>query len=233
MVAAYGLILPPAVLAAPQLGCINVHASLLPRWRGAAPIERAIIEGDVKSGISIMVMDEGLDTGPVLLRKPLAILPDDTAGTLCERLAALGASVLPFALEGFSNGHLKAEPQPEAQACYAAKITTADEILDWSEDAHANQRRLRALLPGIGARARLEGGWLKVWDARPEEISGETRPGTVLDESLLIACSGSALRLLEVQPAGGKRMEADAYVRGHRLSEGTQLPAGCPEGDKA
>ncbi|MGZ5101917.1 MAG: methionyl-tRNA formyltransferase [Usitatibacter sp.] len=221
VVAAYGILLPADVLAIPARGCINIHASLLPRWRGAAPIQRAILAGDLETGISIMQMDAGLDTGPVLLARPLAIPPRATAGTLTESLASLGAQAIVTALASLDS--LEARPQQSSQATYAAKVAKPEARIDWSRSAVDVDRQVRAFNPSPGAEAVLNAEILKIWEAEPVEGSG--RPGEVvrLDGELVVACGEGALALRSVQRAGGKRMAAKDFLRGVRLSRGEVL----------
>jgi len=222
VVAAYGLILPASVLAA--AGCaLNIHASLLPRWRGAAPIQRAILAGDRETGISIMQMDAGLDTGPVLARSSLPIADDDDAGTLHDKLAALGARMILEVLAQFGAGRARAQPQSKAGATYAAKIDRQDTVLDWRASAAELERAVRAFSPSPGAQSAIDGVPLKVWRAVVVDAQGE--PGTVLraDEALVVACGKSALALTEVQRAGGRRMPAGEFVRGYRLPPGARF----------
>jgi methionyl-tRNA formyltransferase len=222
VVAAYGLILPAAVLAVPRRGCINIHASLLPRWRGAAPIQRALLAGDAQTGISIMQMEAGLDTGPVLLRVPLPVTPVDTAGTLAERLSELGAQSIVTALASLDT--LVPAPQDESQATYAAKISTSEAALDWSASAPELERRVRAFNPAPGARARMDGEAVKVWESRV--ASGSGPPGTVLPGSaarLVVACGAGALELVTVQRAGGKRMTGSQFASGRQPAAGMRF----------
>jgi methionyl-tRNA formyltransferase len=225
VVAAYGLILPQAILSAPRLGCINVHASLLPRWRGAAPIQRAIMAGDDETGITIMRMDAGLDTGPMLLTGAAPITPETTAGDLHDRLAARGAPLLLEALDGLTAGTLADIPQPEAGVTYAAKLSKADLRLDWSRPADELARQVRALAPLPGAVTEdPDGNRIKVLAATPTEGRAEAPPGLVLDETPHIACgNGTALRLERLQRAGKGALAADAFLRGHPLPSGTVL----------
>jgi methionyl-tRNA formyltransferase len=219
VVAAYGLILPRAVLAAPRLGCINIHASLLPRWRGAAPIPRAILAGDTETGITIMRMDEGLDTGPILLQRSVSI-GDDDAGALHDRLAALGAELVVEALARLAAGTLAATPQAN-DATYAARLTAEDEALDWTLPAPELARRVRALSPRPGARFTLGGEPWKVLAARATDDGGV--PGTVLDRCLTVACGEGALRLVRVQRPGRTAMAAEDALRGRPVPAGTVL----------
>ncbi|HYC35760.1 MAG TPA: methionyl-tRNA formyltransferase [Usitatibacter sp.] len=222
VVVAYGLLLPASILAIPARGCLNIHASLLPRWRGAAPIQRALLAGDVVTGISIMQMDEGLDTGPVLLEAPLAIAERDTTATLHDRLAALGAATILAALKSLDT--LIAKPQDESRATYAAKISKAEARIAWACSAAELDRRVRAFDPFPGAEARLGEEVVKVWAARPEPGRGE--PGQVIaadDAGVLVACGEGALRLEQVQRPGGRRIRAAEFARSWGLSVGACL----------
>lgn len=218
VVAAYGLILPKAILEAPLCGCLNVHASLLPRWRGAAPIQRAILAGDATSGITIMLMDEGLDTGAMLLQESLPITAETTGESLHDELAALGARLIVKALQG---GHGTAQPQPEEGVTYADKLRREEARLDWQRDAGVLERQVRAFFPWPGAYFEVNGERIKVLTAAVTEDSGP--PGQVLDESLTIACAEGALRPLRVQRAGKAPMETAALLRGFAIPPGTQL----------
>lgn len=218
VVAAYGLILPKAILEAPLCGCLNVHASLLPRWRGAAPIQRAILAGDATSGITIMLMDEGLDTGAMMLQESLPITAETTGESLHDDLAALGARLIVKALQG---GHGKARPQPEEGVTYADKLRREEARLDWQRDARALERQVRAFFPWPGAYFEVSGERIKVLAAEVTEDSGP--PGQVLDDSLTIACAEGALRPLRVQRAGKAPMETAALLRGFAIPPGTQL----------
>ena len=217
VVAAYGLILPPAVLEVPARGCLNIHASLLPRWRGAAPIQRAILAGDERTGVSIMQMDAGLDTGPVLLEREVAIGARETTASLTERLAALGAEAIVEALARLDR--LDARPQEASRATYAAKIAKAEARLDWSRRCEELDRQVRAFDPAPGAEATLAGESLKVWSAEPvPEARG--LPGAVLRASgdeLVVACGSGGLRLRVVQKPGGRKMNAADFLRGSPL----------------
>lgn len=223
IVAAYGLILPKAILAIPRLGCINIHASLLPRWRGAAPIQRAILAGDAETGVTIMQMDEGLDTGDMLLKRNITIGEHETAGELHDRLAALGAELMVEALNNL--------PAPVAQdnslATYAAKISKDEARIDWHEDAALVARKVRAYNPYPGALTTLDGERLKIWRARVAS-QGNGAPGAVCESApgeLLIACGQGAIDVQELQRAGGKRMSAASFLAGTTLARGTCL--GC------
>ena len=219
--AAYGLLLPPAVLAAPRFGCLNLHASLLPRWRGAAPIQHAILAGDRETGISVMVMDEGLDTGPVLLVRRTPIGPETTGGALHDRLAQIAGEAAAAALEGLAEGTLKPVPQPEDGVTWATKIAREDSRLDWTRPAAELERRVRAFAPRPGARFSFRGESIRVGAAAVEAGGGP--PGRVLDDSAAIACGEGALRLLRLQRPGRSAMEAAAFLRGFPLPAGTDL----------
>ena len=217
VVAAYGLILPPPILEAPKAGCINVHASLLPRWRGAAPIQRAILAGDAVSGVTIMRMDKGLDTGPMLLKRELPI-EGKSAGQVTERIAQLGAGVL---LEWLANPG-PAVPQPEEGVTYAAKVAKAEARIDWSRPAEQIVRQVLAFAPTPGAWFEFEGERVKFYEAALAEGAGN--PGTVLDERLTIACGEGAIRPLAVQRAGRGTMTPQELLRGFAIPAGTILP---------
>ena len=196
VVAAYGLILPPPVLAAPRLGCLNVHASLLPRWRGAAPIQRALLAGDKETGVTIMQMDAGLDTGPILLQEAIPVLPDATAGALTAQLGVLGARAMLQALDGVAAGFLEPRPQPRAGVTYAAKLRRDEARLDWRKSASALERRVRAFDPWPGAFFDGRGERIRVLSAVVGQRSAAAAPGTVLDDNLSIACGEGVLRPL-------------------------------------
>lgn len=226
IVAAYGLILPPAVLALFPLGCINVHASLLPRWRGAAPIQRALLAGDSETGVCIMGMEQGLDTGPVFLAKSLPIDAGDTAASLHDKLAGLGARLLVDALPGIEDGTLVPRPQPAEGVTYAAKISKEEAAIDWRLDAKTLERRVRAFNPFPGCHTTLRSETLKIWRATPVDAEGP--PGQVLridDAGILVACGKGALRIEELQRAGGKRVGAAEFARGASLAVGEMLGA--------
>ncbi|MDB5810549.1 MAG: methionyl-tRNA formyltransferase [Betaproteobacteria bacterium] len=221
VVAAYGLILPLAVLTIPPRGCLNIHASLLPRWRGAAPIQRALLAGDEHSGVTIMQMDEGLDTGPVLLEESIPIGLDDTAQTLHDRLAAIGAQAIVRALRE----NPPARPQDAARATYAAKIDKSEATIDWARDAADICRQVRAFNPAPGAATTWLGAALKIWRATPIS-SGPATPGTVLrseGDGIRVAAGHDAVVITELQKAGGKRLTADRFLLGTTLSAGTRL----------
>ncbi|MEO0682007.1 MAG: methionyl-tRNA formyltransferase [Pseudomonadota bacterium] len=221
VVAAYGLILPRAVLEAPRRGCWNVHASLLPRWRGAAPIQRAILAGDAETGVCIMRMEAGLDTGPVALREALAIAADETGGTLHDRLSALGARLMPRALEALAEDRLSAEPQPEAGVTYAAKVDKAETRIDWTRPAEEVDRTIRAFAPFPGAWTEIGGERVKLLLSRV--APGEGAPGEALDDGLRVACGTGAVRVLRVQRAGKGAAEAEAFLRGFPVTAGARL----------
>ena len=223
VVAAYGLILPNAVLDAPCQGCINIHASLLPRWRGAAPIQRAILAGDAKTGITIMQMDEGLDTGAILLTAECPIAPMATAATLHDELAALGARLIVEALDKLARGELRAIPQPAEGVTYAPKLSREEGRLDWRKDAAALERQVRAFDPWPGAWFELGGERIKVLAAEISDNRTDASPGTVLDARSTIACAAGALRLTRLQRAGRAAIDADSFLRGHRVAVGARL----------
>jgi methionyl-tRNA formyltransferase len=219
VVVAYGLILPPEVLAAPARGCLNIHASLLPRWRGAAPIQRAIMAGDDVTGVSIMAMEAGLDTGPVLMRAAVPIGPRDTAGDLHDRLAALGARLIVETLARLDA--LTPEPQPDAGVTYAARIDKAEARVDWTRPAAEVDRLIRGLAPFPGAWTTIGGERVKVLLAEP--VAGAGVPGEVLDDRLAVACGTGALRLLRLQRAGRSAVEGRAFLRGFAVPAGSRL----------
>jgi methionyl-tRNA formyltransferase len=221
VVAAYGLILPKPILEAPRLGCLNVHASLLPRWRGAAPIQRAILEGDAETGVTIMQMEAGLDTGPMLLVEETPIRPDDTGRSLHDRLAEIGAWLILRALDGVAAGTLKPTPQPSDGVTYAKKLERDEARLDWSRPASRLARQVRAFDPWPGAFFDHQGERIKVWAAEP--VDGGGAPGTVLDDRPAVACGDGALQLTRLQRAGGKAMGAEAFLRGYPIPKGTSL----------
>jgi methionyl-tRNA formyltransferase len=226
VVAAYGLILPAPILRAPRVGCLNVHASLLPRWRGAAPIQRALLAGDRETGITIIQMDEGLDTGPILLQEGLAIPPETTAGELSEHLAALGGRLILEALTGVARGNLAARPQPGDGVTYAAKLRREEARLDWRLAAAALERQVRAFDPWPGAYFCVGGERLRILRAEAGPQSTNEAPGMVLDERLSIACGEGVLRPLRLQRPGRSALDTAALLRGFALPPGTLLP--CP-----
>ncbi|HEV7368866.1 methionyl-tRNA formyltransferase [Arenibaculum sp.] len=223
VVAAYGLILPKPILEAPRLGCVNVHGSLLPRWRGAAPIQRAILEGDEETGITIMQMDEGLDTGAMLLREAVPIGPRTTASDLHDVLADLGAELVVRALDGLAAGTLPAVPQPADGVTYAAKLNRDEGRIDWTRPMAAIDRQVRALDPWPGVWFEAGGERVKVLAVEPVPDAPRARPGTVLDDRLTIACGDGAVRAVRVQRAGKAPVDGAAFLRGFRLPEGGVL----------
>ncbi|MCU7373861.1 methionyl-tRNA formyltransferase [Paucibacter sp. O1-1] len=225
VVAAYGLILPQWVLDLPRLGCLNIHASLLPRWRGAAPIHRAIEAGDARTGITIMQMDAGLDTGDMLLVEALDIAPQESTATLHDRLAAQGGRLIVDALQLAEQGALRPVVQPAEGVCYAHKIEKAEGLIDWTEPAAQIERRLRAFDPFPGGQAQLDGEILKCWRAELAE-QAQGQPGEVLaadERGLLVACGEQALRLTELQRAGGKRLPAQAFLQARPVAVGSRF----------
>ncbi len=225
VVAAYGLLLPAAALAAPRLGCLNLHPSLLPRWRGAAPIQRAIMAGDAETGVTVMRMDEGLDTGDALLVRRVAIDAGTTGGALHDSLAELGARAVVETLAGLDRGRLRPVPQPAAGATYAAKIGPGDRALDWRRPAAALERQVRALTPRPGAWFACGGERVRAAAAAAVPAAAPAAPGAVLDEALTVACGEGALRLLRVQRQGRREMDAAAFLRGFDLPPGRVLPS--------
>jgi methionyl-tRNA formyltransferase len=221
IVVAYGLILPKPILAAPRLGAFNLHASLLPRWRGAAPIQRAIMAGDRVTGVQAMRMEEGLDTGPILASVETPIEACDTAGRLHDRLARLGAPLLTHALAALERGDSVERPQAQAGIVYAHKITAAETRIDWTRPARELDCMIRGLSPQPGAWCELDGARLKVLECRPGLGAGA--PGEVLDDALLIACGEGALRLLAVQREGRAPLAAAAFLRGNPVAAGARL----------
>lgn len=224
VVAAYGLILPPPLLGLAPFGAINIHASLLPRWRGAAPIQRAIMACDTQTGITIMRMDSGLDTGPMLMRRAIPIAPDDDAGSLHDKLAALGAEMIVETLAGLGDGRVQAIPQPAAGVSYAHKLRKTDAAIDWSRSAAELSCLVRALRPAPGAVSRLGGEMLKVWDAQAQEGAGP--PGQVIavsERGVAVACGRGVLLLRRLQRAGGKPLNAAEFLRGRPIAVGERL----------
>ena len=217
VVAAYGLILPPAMLQTPNRGCLNIHASLLPRWRGAAPIQAAVLAGDLETGITVMQMEAGLDTGPMLLRQSVAITPDTTTAKLHETLAAIGAKLILLALTASP----PPVPQREADATYAPKLSREDGRIVWSNPAERIDRQIRAFDPWPGTFTTFGGNLLKILAGKPTDGSGA--PGTVLDTALTVACGSHAIRLTRVQFPGRAALDADAFLRGNPVPPGTVL----------
>lgn len=224
VVVAYGKILPLAVLEAFPHGCINIHGSLLPKYRGAAPIQRAVMGGDTETGVSIMRLDEGMDTGPVLLTRRMPIHETDTAGTVFERMAPLGASAVLEALEGLDAGTLQATEQDDSAASHAAMLSKQDGLVDWTRPAAAVAARIQGLDPWPGSFSTYAGANLKVFGARV--CDGEGVPGTLVayeGDAIIIACGARSVRILEVQAPGKKRMSAASFARGRRLEPGIRL----------
>lgn len=221
VVVAYGLLLPRAVLDAPRLGCLNLHASLLPRWRGAAPIQRAVMAGDNRTGVAVMRMEEGLDTGPVGPVREVEIGPDETAGRLADTLAELGAELMVEALRELGAGRLAFRPQPAEGATYARKITNDEAQIDWSRPALSVHNQVRGLAPFPGAFFGLAGERIKV--RTTERANGSGPPGTLLDRDGLVACGEGVIRLLTLQRAGRGALPAPEVLRGLRLDPGAVL----------
>ncbi|MEY4022610.1 MAG: hypothetical protein RI960_1622 [Pseudomonadota bacterium] len=224
VVAAYGLILPASILSIPPMGCLNIHASLLPRWRGAAPIHRAIEAGDSETGITIMQMDEGLDTGPMLLTRSERINTTDTTGSLHDRLAALGGELIVDALKKLQQGGLLAQAQPTDGMTYAAKISKQEADLDFRLPAETLLRRIHAFNPFPGAVVHLHETAVKIWQASSVEAKG--KPGEILSvtsEGVVVACGSGALKLLELQKPGGKRLAAAQFIQGFAMEPGQCL----------
>ncbi|WP_126402221.1 methionyl-tRNA formyltransferase [Blastochloris tepida] len=221
VVVAYGLILPKPVLEAPVHGCLNLHGSILPRWRGAAPIQRAVMAGDAETGVMVMKMDEGLDTGPVAMAERFPIGPDDTAGDVHDRMMALGADLMVRALAALERGGLAFTPQAEQGVTYARKIEKAETRIDWSRPAPEVHNHIRGLAPFPGAWFELDGVRVKVLRSTLAEGTGE--PGTALDDRLTIACGTGAVRLIDLQRAGKAPMAADAFLRGTPVSAGAKV----------
>ncbi|HWK72640.1 MAG TPA: methionyl-tRNA formyltransferase [Povalibacter sp.] len=225
VVVAYGLILPANVLAIPSLGCFNIHASLLPRWRGAAPIHRALLAGDAETGVTIMRMDVGLDTGPMLLERTTPIAAADTAASLHDRLAAMGAQALLEALDGLIDGSIAARVQPAEGVTYAAKISKAEAAIDWSRTAAELDRQIRAFSPWPVAETCWNGQQLRVWEASVTNAAATAAPGTVLSADatgIRVATGSGLLNLLRVQLAGRKAVTAAEFLNAHRI-EGAML----------
>ncbi|NJL50466.1 MAG: methionyl-tRNA formyltransferase [Blastochloris sp.] len=221
VVVAYGLILPTPVLEAPVHGCLNLHGSILPRWRGAAPIQRAVMAGDAETGVMVMKMDEGLDTGPVAMAERFPIGPDDTAGDVHDRMMALGADLMVRALAALERGGLAYTPQAEQGVTYARKIEKAETRIDWSRPAAEVHNHIRGLSPFPGAWFELEGVRVKV--LRSTYAEGTGAPGTALDDRLTIACNAGAVRLIDLQRAGKAPMAADIFLRGTPVAAGAKV----------
>jgi methionyl-tRNA formyltransferase len=228
IVIAYGLLLPPPILAIPRHGCINVHASLLPRWRGAAPIPRAIEAGDTETGVSIMQMEAGLDTGPVLAEARTPIHATDTAQTLHDRLAQLGAETLVATLERLARGAVTSQPQDNAGACYAKKLSKEEARLDWTRPAIVLHRKIRALNPWPVASTVWRGKILRLWEAGPQEAAHHTAgvPGTIVQADaagIRVQTGNGMLTLTRLQAEGGKILAAGEFLNGHKLAAGDRL----------
>ncbi|TVR99967.1 MAG: methionyl-tRNA formyltransferase [Rhodospirillales bacterium] len=226
VVAAYGLILPQPVLDTPRLGCFNVHASLLPRWRGAAPIQRALLAGDAETGVTIMQVDAGLDTGPILMQEAVPITATTTAAELHDTLAALGARMMIEALQAVAAGRLSPRPQPAAGATYAAKLQRDEGRLDWSRPAQDLERAVRALNPWPGTWFEHGGERVRVLAATLATLdreAGSVPPGTVIDDRLTVACGAGGLRCLRLQRPGRAPLETEAFLRGYPLPPGSRL----------
>ena len=236
VVAAYGLILPRPVLAAPRLGCFNIHSSLLPRWRGAAPIQRAILAGDTETGITIMQMDEGLDTGPLVVQKPVPVTSETTATSLHHTLATLGAELIVEALDGITSGILTPKPQPSEGVTYAAKLERGEGHFDWSRPAVVLERAVRALNPWPGTWFQLRGERIKVLSAAVVDSGAAAaddggEPGVILQgvqssaggDALTVACGEGALKLLRLQRSGRTPADAAEFLRGYPLTPGSRL----------
>jgi len=221
IVVAYGLLLPPAILAATKFGCFNLHASLLPRWRGAAPIQRAIMAGDAETGVCAMQMEAGLDTGPVLACEKLPITPGMGITELHDKLAGIGAPLMVRAVHDFAAGRITPEPQPSEGVTYAAKIQREEGRLDWHKSATDLDRTIRALNPGVSTWFEREGERIKVLKAEP--VAGNGAPGIVLDDAATIACQDGALRLLMLQRPGKGPVPVADFLRGYALPKGTRL----------
>jgi len=225
VVVAYGLLLPEAILAAPRHGCLNLHGSKLPRWRGAAPIQRAIMAGDAETAVEVMQMEKGLDTGPVCLSAVTAIDPDETTGDLHDRLAALGAATMVDGLARLERGDLACEPQPEEGVTYARKIEKAEARIDWTAEAKALHDAIRGLspFPGAWCEVTIAGKSERLKVLRSTLATGSGAPGEILDETMTVACGGGAIRLLQVQRAGGRPSAAVDFLRGTRIAVGERL----------
>ena len=221
VVVAYGLLLPKPILDTPRLGCFNVHASLLPRWRGAAPINRAVMEGDAESGVTIMKMDVGLDTGPMAMAERVSIGADMTAGDLHDALARLGANLMASVLAAAERGSLTLKPQPAEGVTYAEKISKNETRIDWARPGKEVHNHIRGLSPFPGAWFEIDGARIKA--LRSTKGEGKGKPGTALDDGLTIACGDGAVQLVQVQAAGRKPMSADEFLRGTPVKTGTHL----------
>jgi len=229
VVAAYGLILPQAILDIPRLGCINLHGSVLPRWRGAAPIQRAILAGDFESGVTIIQMEAGLDTGPMLAMETVSIGDRATAQAFHDQLAELAAKMVVPTVDRLAEGEIEAMPQPDDGAVYAHKIEKSEGRIDWRQPAIAIDRQIRALNPWPGCWTELDDQRLRVLEGRPGEDGGAAtaEPGTVLDDHLTVVCGEGSFRIAKLQRAGGKPMAAMDFLRGLPVPPGTRLGASC------
>jgi methionyl-tRNA formyltransferase len=227
VVAAYGLILPKAILDAPRLGCINLHASLLPRWRGAAPIQRALLAGDQETGVTIFQMEPSLDTGPMIASRSVPISDRSTAASLHDELAEVAAGMVVAAVEDLAAGRAQPVPQPGEGVTYAGKIEKAEGRLDWTQSAEKLERQLRALNPWPGCWTELDEQQIRVLAGRVVPCDHGRAPGDVLDERLTVACGTGALALTSVQRPGGRPMPAEAFLRGFAVPVGTRLGRPC------
>ena len=223
VVVAYGLILPKVALDAPRLGCLNIHASLLPRWRGAAPIQRAIQMGDEKSGVTIMQMDEGLDTGAMLATQETVLEPTIMASELHDRLSVMGAELIVKTLDDLSTGAIKGVRQPEEGVTYASKLEKSEGRIDWTCSALEIDRVVRAFTPWPGVWFEHGGDRIKVFGVKCVDTENRKKPGTVLDENLLVACGEGAIQITELQRPGKKRAATDEVLRGFKIEPGTRL----------
>ena len=233
IVAAYGLILPLPILSSPRFGCVNLHGSLLPRWRGAAPIQRAIMAGDPETGVGLMQMEEGLDTGPVAREARIRIRPEDTAGDLIRALATHGARLLTECWDEFASGQLRFHAQPADGVVYARKIEKSETPIDWTVDADAVRNQIHALSPSPGAHSELEGSGERIKFLRAEAVEGHGSPGTVLDDGLTVACGAGAVRAREAQRAGKSAMSGIEIMRGGKIRVGDRFtPSATPRSDR-
>ena len=226
VVAAYGLLLPEAVLHIPRYGCINIHASLLPRWRGAAPIQRALLEGDAETGITIMQMDQGLDTGAILLKRAFPVEPQDTTATLHDKLADLGGECIIEALTLLDQGKLTATTQHDADTCYAAKIHKAEAEIDWTNDAAQIDRVIRTFDPHPGAFTHFQDNIIKLWRASIVTHGGSQQAGEIIaagPDGIVVACGRNALSIQILQKAGGKKLTTAEFLTGHSLQPGERF----------
>lgn len=226
IVVAYGLLLPQAVLDTPRLGCINVHASLLPRWRGAAPIQRAILAGDHETGVCLMQMEAGLDTGPVLAQASCPIGEDDTGGTLHDRLAELGATLLASHLDRIEVLQQQARPQDDARSCYADKLAKEEALIDWSESARTLRRKVNAFNPWPVAQTRWRGEILRIWQAEVVETNANAEPGRIVHvdrQGIEVACGTDRLRITQLQLPGKRAMAVADFLNAHTPATGEQL----------